>query len=184
MDKTTKSCNVCKQEKPVLEFHRNRASKDGLAKRCKPCSKVIMAAQYAKDPRKWRAREKMWQSAAPEKYAALMERKATAQREWRLRNPDAAARIDRKKKYKQLGFTPEDYDRVYAEQGGLCALCGSTGENQRHSNQTSRLHVDHCHSTGKVRGLLCFLCNSALGKFKDSIPTLLAAVEYLKRYQV
>jgi hypothetical protein len=183
MDKTTKSCNVCKQEKPVLEFHRNRASKDGLAKRCKPCSKAIMAAQYLKDPRKWRAREKAYASANPEKYLEMLQKKSDAQARWRHANPEMAARNDRKKRYKQMGFTPEDYDRVYAEQGGLCALCNGPG--QKHGSQrVARLHVDHCHSTGKIRGLLCFLCNSALGKFKDSIPTLLAAVEYLKRYQV
>ena len=57
--------------------------------------------------------------------------------------------------------TPDDYARMLAEQEGHCALCPST-------SKTRRLHVDHDHRTGAVRGLLCFSCNRTLPHYKDA----------------
>jgi len=70
-------------------------------------------------------------------------------------------------------ITLEDYQYMYDEQGGVCAICG-TNEDKR------MLAVDHCHETGKVRGLLCTCCNTGLGKFRDSPDLLIKAVEYLE----
>jgi hypothetical protein len=56
----------------------------------------------------------------------------------------------------RYGITLEDYDRMFSEQGGTCALCDKPCATGR------RLAVDHCHATGAVRGLLCVKCNSAL----------------------
>jgi Recombination endonuclease VII len=61
-----------------------------------------------------------------------------------------------------LGVSTEDYERMLAEQGGGCAICGAPPK-------TRRLHVDHNHKTGKVRGLLCFRCNRALPHYLDSV---------------
>ena len=60
-----------------------------------------------------------------------------------------------KPRAKQLGVTDEDYARMLAAQGGGCAICGATPK-------TRRLHVDHDHRTGRVRGLLCHRCNRYL----------------------
>jgi hypothetical protein len=57
-------------------------------------------------------------------------------------------------------------------QGGLCAICEGPLE---------RPHVDHDHTTGKVRGILCFNCNAGLGKFQDNVAVMAAAVEYLRK---
>ena len=76
----------------------------------------------------------------------------------------------------KYGITVEDYDRMLASQDGHCALCPTvTGMGQK-----TRLHVDHCHNTGKIRGLLCFDCNTGLGKFKDKIDLIEKAFCYLK----
>jgi hypothetical protein len=74
------------------------------------------------------------------------------------------------------GITVEDYDRMLAEQGGGCAICGS-----KTSGRKGHLHfyVDHDHKTGAIRGLLCFRCNAALGLFKDSPLFLIRAAQYL-----
>ena len=81
---------------------------------------------------------------------------------------------------KRFGISPEDYARMLAEQGGVCAICGEPPEGER-------LAVDHGHaccpgdkSCGKcVRGLLCRRCNPLLGLAKDSTATLSAAIKYL-----
>jgi len=73
-----------------------------------------------------------------------------------------------------FGITPEIYIEMYESQEGLCKICKNKIE-FIHRNT----HVDHCHSTGKVRGLLCHHCNLGLGHFKDSIKALSSAINYL-----
>lgn len=74
----------------------------------------------------------------------------------------------------KYGITAEDFKRMYKEQNGKCKICCEEPATKR------GLHVDHCHETGKVRGLLCHGCNVALGSFKDNINLLEKAIEYLK----
>jgi hypothetical protein len=74
------------------------------------------------------------------------------------------------------GLSVEDYSRMLASQGGVCKLCGSPPGTGRQK----RLHVDHDHKTGKVRGLLCDHCNHALGKMKDDPVLLRKAAAYLE----
>ena len=85
---------------------------------------------------------------------------------------DSSWRSTIKKRY---GITPEKYDAMYAAQEGRCQIC------QKHQTEfTKRLAVDHCHTTGKVRGLLCSNCNTALGKFNDDIELFSRAISYLR----
>jgi hypothetical protein len=64
---------------------------------------------------------------------------------------------------------------MFATQGGVCAICSAPDESLK-----KRLCVDHCHTTGAVRGLLCDNCNTALGKFRDNADTLRRAITYLE----
>jgi hypothetical protein len=63
---------------------------------------------------------------------------------------------------KALGVTDAEYARLLAAQDGHCALCPNTPK-------TRRLHVDHDHATGRVRGLLCYRCNRALPNYVDAV---------------
>lgn len=81
------------------------------------------------------------------------------------------------KRAKQLGVTDDEYARILAAQGGHCALCPSTPK-------TRRLHVDHDHTTGTVRGLLCHRCNRGLptwvtGQWLHDACEYINATEYL-----
>lgn len=71
--------------------------------------------------------------------------------------------------------TPEEYDELLLKQDNVCALCLKP-----ESIVGNVLCIDHCHTTGRVRGLLCRLCNSALGKFKDDKEILQRALNYLE----
>lgn len=73
------------------------------------------------------------------------------------------------------GISIEQYDEMYQRQGGRCAVCGT-----HQSLLKRRLYVDHDHKTGKVRGLLCYNCNSAIGKLGDSLEGLQRAIDYMK----
>ena len=72
------------------------------------------------------------------------------------------------------GITPERYEEILKLQNGVCYICSDTVKSRR-----GKLHVDHDHSTGEVRGLLCINCNRGLGNFRDSIELLKKAIEYL-----
>ena len=80
---------------------------------------------------------------------------------------------------KLYGVTQADYERLLAEQGGCCAICGSASPGG-HGNKY--FSVDHDHVTRKVRQLLCAFCNSGLGYFKDSLDRLRKAVSYLEKH--
>ncbi len=75
---------------------------------------------------------------------------------------------------RRYGVSPQKYDEIYTSQGGRCALC------DRHQTEFNRrLAVDHCHKTGKVRGLLCTGCNVAIGRLGDGPDGLRKALTYV-----
>ena len=76
-----------------------------------------------------------------------------------------------------FGISAEEYDAILARQRGGCAICGDTTGD----GNGRRLHVDHCHASGVVRGLLCAACNFGLGKFKDDPRLLRRAAQYVDR---
>ena len=76
---------------------------------------------------------------------------------------------------RRFGITLDDFNEMYKNQGGKCLICDATESMSSH-----RLAVDHCHITGKIRGLLCKSCNVALGGFKDNIESLKKAIKYLE----
>ena len=96
--------------------------------------------------------------------------KAEYAKEWRRKNPDLVKNNELRKSF---GITLEDYNRMREEQNGVCAICGQIDDNG------FSLAVDHCHTTKKVRGLLCANCNRGLGIFNDSIDLLTKAINYL-----
>lgn len=151
-----KTCLDCKISKPLEEFYESPKGALGRQAACKPCHKI---------------RSNAWRKDHPGRAAAIRKRcdskhavkRSQGKQQWRL------------KKLYQL--TETDYQKALDSQGGVCDICKRVPSGQ------FRLFVDHCHESGKLRGLLCSRCNSALGQLKDSIKNLLSAVEYLKKYE-
>ena len=139
----TKQCKSCEEHKPLADYAKRSASKDGLQRKCRPC----MSA----------------------------EQKAYRQsRDMHL--------IDRERNLrKEFGIGLDEYNAMLEKQGGVCSICKQEETTVR-AGRVMSLSVDHCHETGKIRGLLCNSCNRALGKFKDSIEHLLAAASYLEEH--
>jgi hypothetical protein len=94
------------------------------------------------------------------------------QRRWRQANPGNF------KEWK-YGLTQEEYLELLKSQNFECAICETKEPKGRHNNW----HIDHDHETGLVRSLLCWLCNSGLGKFKDSEELLFKAAEYVRKHK-
>lgn len=97
---------------------------------------------------------------------------ARRQREWNAANPEKVLDGNLRNIY---GLPLEAYDALHAKQDGVCGICARPGS----SRGRDRLNVDHCHDTGRVRGLLCGHCNRGLGHFRDDPGTLGRAMEYL-----
>lgn len=155
-------CGRCGVDKPLDDFDRDASRKSGRFSYCRPCRLAYNREWRAKNPTK--AREASRQRAA---YA----------REHRERNLLSYSDAHRLKKY---GGTLEDYDRLAIEQGGLCAICGKAAEESRPGRP--RLHIDHCHVTKTIRGLLCRMCNTALGMMEDDPARMRVAAAYVEAH--
>ena len=103
--------------------------------------------------------------------------KLTRARAWAEKNPDLWERHRRASHLKcRYGITIKEYDSILNSQGGVCAICESGV-----SDVDRRFHVDHCHKSGVVRGILCGRCNRAIGQFGDDPDLCDRAAEYLRR---
>lgn len=92
---------------------------------------------------------------------------------YEAKHPDRAAAQRWRERLRPYGITPEQHAEIMVKQNGLCAICSGPCKSGR------RLAIDHDHSTGRVRGLLCASCNNGLGRFKDDPALLVAAANYL-----
>lgn len=130
---------------------------------------------------------KAWAKANPEKiktyqrtyrakhYDEVIERSRKSCRTWRKEKLllDPLHRIRRALR-ERYGITPEQRDEMREAQGGLCAICQRTSKD-------GKLVIDHCHTSGKIRGLLCHNCNLTLGKFQDNPDWFRQAAAYVEK---
>lgn len=89
-----------------------------------------------------------------------------------------AATVRRNHLKRRFGLTVAEFDRMYADQDGHCAICPKKIEPSGYGT-----HVDHDHATGKVRGLLCLGCNTSLGKLKENEDTILSMLAYVQQHK-
>jgi len=83
-------------------------------------------------------------------------------------------------RYRTFGIGYTDYIEMLTVQRGCCAICN----NLLNSSRYTKLSIDHCHVTKKVRGLLCNNCNTAIGLLKDSTERMQSAINYLNKSRV
>lgn len=148
-----------------------RRIKDDPAFRAK--RRARLAAKKAADP-EWHERYKARLRAYYQRDPADRVAKVA---DWRKRNPGRRSGEHRKHRYL---LNREDYDRMVAEQHGLCAICKQPPSGKP---PMGVLHVDHDHETGDVRELLCHKCNKALGGFRDDPTLVMTAAFYLTKHR-
>jgi hypothetical protein len=94
-------------------------------------------------------------------------------KQWNMKNREKIKQLKKLNNiYRNYNLTKEQYNELLLKYNNRCAICDGV----------QRLSVDHCHSTGVVRGLLCGKCNGALGLFGDNLSKLTKAVEYLREF--
>ena len=160
-----KRCKKCGVLKPLDDFYKSVGMRDGHRHDCKACNLEEKRQRYLADPAPAKARVKRWQQENPERLNAYR-RSRRLEPEVKLR--ERAGHLMRK-----YGITLKQYEAMLEEQGGGCFIC------ERPQRDDISLHVDHDHSTGKIRGILCFPCNNALADLQDDPELLRKAASYV-----
>jgi hypothetical protein len=179
----TKQCRKCANLKEIVAFNKQTKAKDGLHSWCKECEKSEKAKYYSKNKEKLLDRVAKWEKANPEKVrqhkrawrANNAERHSKRNSEWRYKNLD---RVKDALLRKNFGISLTTYKHILDTQGHVCAICG-----QQEVAPNRALAVDHSHITGKVRGILCSLCNRGLGMFRDDAKRLEQALVYVRKHE-
>ena len=170
----TKRCSHCKTDLDISAFYRSRQNQDGLSSWCKKCSSKMAHSYRVKDPAHTKERERRWRVKNVEKCRASS-RKYSSQNHIRARRQERF-RFDAKTLGLDTGYVRQFYDETLKAQHGCCAICG------RHADTLDcRLVLDHNHTTGKLRGLLCRSCNVGIGNLRDSADLCEKAMDYLSK---
>ncbi|MGW1914409.1 endonuclease VII domain-containing protein [Streptomyces sp. NPDC002076] len=176
-----KECRKCRRGLPLSAFARDKNRCDGLQVWCRECVAGYSATRYRRrrEAEGKTVREKVDVPEGHKLCRACGEVKPHSEWHRKRSAPDGLAtrckacravllRQDHlKRKY---GLTEAQRDAMIAAQYGLCAICLAAPP----------VHVDHCHNTGRVRGVLCFNCNSAIGKLRDDPEAARRAAAYLE----
>jgi hypothetical protein len=182
----TKVCAKCEQTLPLESFGENKRYSDGRQSYCRPCF-----SEYMRDKRNpgWRATEADYRALAAMGQRRCRKCKgvfpATTEHfyasakcvggiQWECKEC-YGSRVRTGKLSRLYGMTDADFSAMLADQGGGCAI------NPQHDMGGSNWHIDHDHDTGRVRGVLCKHCNTALGYARDDPATLRALADYLER---
>ncbi|MES9523450.1 endonuclease VII domain-containing protein [Streptomyces capoamus] len=176
-----KACRKCGRSLPLGAFARDRNRRDGLQVHCRECVAEYSAAYYRRrretvgKPVRERAEvpagHKLCRHCGRVKPRSEWHRNATASDGLSTRCKACRAVLGREDHLKRAyGITEAERDAMVVAQRGLCAIC----------LDAPPAHVDHCHKTGRVRGVLCFNCNSAIGKLRDDPDVGRRAVAYLE----
>lgn len=150
----TKVCTKCGTVKPITEFWITDKERGYRRGPCKECDKEHQRRQYADNAefrRKAKENSARWQKANPRGYES-----------------------QRRSSLKYIyGLTVQQWDAMLEAQGGKCALCGSEDHGRRaFDGRFKRFMVDHCHKTGRVRGLLCHTCNVRVGAYEKLLDQI------------
>lgn len=145
--------------------------RDGGQLRCPGCDQILSPAAFHKDKSKRTGRQKKCKEC---QYARYLERLAEDPEKVRRIGRESARRNRKRQLY---GLSNEEFATMEASQDGKCALCERIPPVK--TGTTGGLVVDHNHSTGEVRGLLCHTCNRGLGLLRDDPAVLQRAVAYL-----
>lgn len=183
----SKVCTKCEEIKSLDKFYNKKTSRDGKRSQCKTCDTKDNSRWIKENPEKNRKIKRNQRKKNPDKYRE-MSRKSSAKarlddpdranersRKWRKLNPKQANCSSYKSRLKrEYGLTIQEYEAIREKQRDCCLICNKSEE-----QIGVRLNVDHNHSTGKVRGLLCPKCNKAIGLLEDNVSYLIKAAEYL-----
>ena len=179
----TIKCTKCKLDKNISEFYVSKRHELGYIPTCKNCESLRHHKKYDSEKRK--------KHYIKNKETYLLRSKA-----YNVKNRDAIKKKNKEyynnnklkfleSSWKSKGiinkdskpFKKTDFDELFLKAGNCCEICKTTIP-----KHLKGFVVDHCHVTGFARGILCALCNTALGGFRDDLQIIKAAIDYLQPY--
>ena len=196
-----KKCPKCGETKAATQFYVSKNRPDGLSSYCRQCQVTDSKSRYSSHPR-WRApegkkycpgcqtikdleafgsnrashdgKQQYCKPCAVARVTASRKKDPTSHRRssknWREANLEQHKDAHARRTY---GLASGTYARMFEAQKGLCAICEAP------PLEGKRFHIDHCHDTGAIRGLLCSCCNTGIGQLKHSVDLLNKAQAYL-----
>ena len=180
-----KICRVCAVEKPVEEF-RNNKSGSGRRTSCRECDRALnkqwrqkRVAVFCKDDinlDQMKICTRCGLEKTKREFSFRKESKDGLSASCSVCSKNYLAKWNKTKKY---NLEDGDYATMVLNQNGGCGICGAT---QPSEGLKKGLEIDHCHTTGKVRGLLCPPCNRAIGLLKDNPVLLEKAAEWIRNH--
>lgn len=171
-----KRCSACKSTKPIAEFHNNRTSRDGHDARCKTCT--ARTREHLSTRKIIPVSEKRCLGCKQTKPAGMFNNNRYRKDGLTEHCRECATH---RRRISKFGLTAERFSAMKASQKGLCAACRRKPE-PLHNTQEG-LVIDHCHTSGRVRGLLCGQCNFAVGHLQDSPERAYALWQYLLKHR-
>jgi hypothetical protein len=163
-----KNCTKCKRQKRSSAFAKNTKASDGRFSWCRRCSS-LHGKKYRSNPKVKAQRAQAYKKWA----AANPERRRRWKRAWNKAHPRKIRQYGLRFQY---SMTLDDYQKLLVSQGRACAICRT----KKPGGRWGRFAVDHCHTTGKIRGLLCHRCNQGLGHFQDDAGRMRRAAKYVE----
>lgn len=154
-----KYCSGCDSDLDLLRFGKDKYRKDGLTSRCKECRNKVNRKYMENNPE-----------------MRLKHNKNNKQKRKDFYSSPKGILSSRNSHLKKYGMSHNDYILLLEKQGNVCAICNR----YRIASNKGYMTVDHCHVSGKVRGILCTWCNRGLGLFEDNIKFFEFAINYLK----
>lgn len=175
----TKKCTCCKEYKNLDCFYKRKRGKSKLKSTCIECDRINNII-YASLPLDQVGLSKICTKCRENKDISEFPRDKYKKDGFSTQCKNCHREYIFKKKY---GISIKEYNEILKTQDDKCAICNRSQIDNNIHNLTRKptfLPVDHCHKTGKIRGLLCGNCNVALGLFQDNPEILLKAITYLK----
>lgn len=171
----TKICGKCKEEKSVSLFSLSKRNKSGFNSYCKSCDSAVGKERIEKERNtdKVIPAQKQCCTCKAVKLSKEFNKCVSRKDGLDIRCKKCASSSSKIQHYKKLyGFTAEQAEYHLKNQHGSCKICG----------KEAKLYVDHNHSTGKVRDLICNNCNTVIGHAKENVEILAKVIEYLKEH--
>ena len=160
-----KTCPKCGIDKELDEFYKDQTRRDGLQGHCKECDKQRHKQYYETHKKEKKQYDKQY-------YKTHREGTIEHQKQYNKTHREEIKQYGLKKRY---NISIEEFNQMLVNQNHKCKICGVDELNAGKKG----LSVDHDHKSGKVRGLLCSNCNTAVGLLKENINILKSAIKYL-----
>lgn len=185
----TKICTACEESKEISHFYPSKSYSDGYSYFCISCFKEKARVYRNANSKRLNENLKKWRDENRDKIRE-QSRLSYERRKIKYKSLEYLEKYRKVPKNKvekrsnmlknRYGITLEDYNLMLTSQNNVCAVCKKEEVAiDKRTGNTRNLAVDHCHSTGRIRGLLCTCCNTAIGSTKENVEILNNIISYL-----